>query len=126
MNKKAFTLAELLGVIVILGIIGLVAITIVDNSMKKGRYETCIAQETNLIEATKNLLTDRPGLLPNSGSTSIKVSKLKSDGYIDDKLENPMTNKPYDDNDSVTISTNNGKKFTYEVTYQNPDDKCQK
>ena len=67
MNKKAFTLAELLGVIVILGIIGTIAVTAIDRNIKNSRYQTCLTQEQNLIEGAKTLITEHPEVLPSAG-----------------------------------------------------------
>lgn len=136
MNKKAFTLAELLGVIVILGIIGTIAVIAIDSNIKKGRYQTCLAQNQNLIEGAKTLVTKYPSVLPNAGgTTTISVDILKNGGevngvtveggYIDQNFENPMTEKPYTNNVKVVITSSNGTKFNYEVTA--PDnEKCQK
>ena len=136
MNKKAFTLAELLGVIVILGIIGTIAIIAIDSNIKNGRYQTCLAQNQNLIEGAKTLVTKYPSVLPNAGgTTTISVDILKNGGevigvtveggHIDQNLENPMTEKPYTNNVKVVITSSNGTKFNYEVTA--PDnEKCQK
>ncbi len=136
MNKKAFTLAELLGVIVILGIIGTIAVIAIDSNIKNGRYQTCLAQNQNLIEGAKTLVTKYPSVLPNAGgTTTISVDILKNGGevkgvtveggYIDQNFENPMTEKPYTNNVKVVITSSNGTKFNYEVTA--PDnEKCQK
>ena len=42
--KKGFTLAELMGVIVILGIIATIVTLAIDSSIKNSRYETCLVQ----------------------------------------------------------------------------------
>lgn len=136
MNKKAFTLAELLGVIVILGIIGTIAVTAIDRNIKNSRYQTCLTQEQNLIEGAKALITEHPEVLPSAGGQlSISTDILKNggtlngytieNGYIEDDMENPMTEKPYSNNVKVIVKTTNGKKFTYEVSAPN-DEKCQK
>ena len=135
--RNGFTLAELLGVIVILSILGLIAVGAIDSNLKQSRFDTCTVQKTNLIDAAKMVAIDYPEILPDaSGSVSIAVSVLHDGGeingqvikggYIEDELENPMTDEPYADGDSVVITTSNGSDFEYTVNFVNPDDDCHK
>lgn len=138
MNKKGFTLAELLGVIVILSIIGIIAFTGIDRNIKNGRYTSCKTQEKNLIESTKVMVIDYPNVLPTiSSPTEVPVAVLQdggtiksqviSGGYIEDNLENPMTEKPYaQSNVKVKITTTNGKDYNYEVIFANEKESCHK
>lgn len=136
--RNGFTLAELLGVIVVLSILGLVAVTAIDNNIKKGRYDTCLVQEKNLTEGAKMLVTDYPNLLPSAGGVlEIPVNVLQDggtlnsqvidNGYIDDNLVNPMTDEPYVDSAGgvlVRVTTNNGSNFNYKVIYNDADEAC--
>ena len=135
--RNGFTLAELLGVIVILSILGLIAATAIDSNLREGRYDTCVTQRTNLIESAKTATIDYPELLPSSGERRISVQVLHDGGnidgieikggYVEDNFTNPMTEKLYiDSNVDVVISTNNGTNFKYEVEFANPDEDCHK
>lgn len=135
--RNGFTLAELLGVIVILSILGLIAVTAIDSNLKESRYDTCMVQKNNLIDAAKMVTIDYPDILPeNSEEVVISVKVLHDGGeingqvikggYIEDELENPMTDKPYADDDSVVITTSNGSDFEYTVSFANPDEDCHK
>ncbi|MBR2588644.1 MAG: prepilin-type N-terminal cleavage/methylation domain-containing protein [Bacilli bacterium] len=108
MNKKGFTLAELLGVIVILGIIGMISIGVIERNIKEGRYKTCKAQEKNIIEGAKMWKIDNPA----DETNCVKISVLKQYGYIDEDLKNPVTEEDYNSDTCVNINTNN-----YTVTY---------
>ena len=137
--RNGFTLAELLGVIVVLSILGLVAVTAIDNSLKSSRYDSCLVQEKNLTEGAKMVMIDYPNLLPTSSSSSvtIPVSVLQNggtingqvidSGYIEKDLINPMTDKSYVSSSSgvsVRVTTTNGTNFDYTVVYGNNDESC--
>lgn len=97
MNKKGFTLVELLGVIVVIAIIsGLAVISInyITNTGKNGVYKS---HETALKGAAQNYLLDNPNLVPekpfytyyaNYGSIRLTYDELFSKHYIDE-LKDP-------------------------------------
>lgn len=112
--NKGFTLAELLGVVVILSVLSLIAVTTVDTKLKEGRTKTCLAQQTNIIEGAKAWTIDNPNV---SNNTKLYVkSDLEAGGYIEDNLINPMTDKVYTDSTYVLVNVS-GYNYTYKVEY---------
>jgi ribulose-phosphate 3-epimerase len=140
LKSNGFTLAELLGVIVILSILGLIAVVAVDSSIKNSHYNTCLVQSKNLTEGAKMLTIDYPSILPAKGSTlDIPVSTLENGGkingvtvnggYIESGLINPMTNKAYTASTtgvSVHITNQNGNDYDYQVVFTNTKESCHK
>ncbi len=120
MNNRGFTLSELLGVIIILGVLGVIALTSVDKNIKKGMYQTCKTQEKILIEGAKAWAIDNT---PTS-TTTVKVGALQSGGYIENDLKSPLTNSNYNSNTGVIITVS-GSKYTYSVTYGNNNENCE-
>lgn len=115
MNKKAFTLVELLGVIVILGIIGMITTPIVQNAIDKNNIKTCEDQIESFKKAAKNYISSNPFTNLNDGTTTITIGKLQDEGYIEDsELKNPKGGN-FSKN-SIVIITYNGTKITY--TYE--------
>ena len=112
--------------------------SLIDNNIKKSRYDSCLVQQTSLIEGAKMVMLDHPNLLPAVGSSvTISVEQLQDGatingevidaGYIEDDMINPMTDKPYVDSTggvSVEITTTNGSSFDYTVVYGNDDESC--
>ncbi len=127
MNKKGFTLAELMGVIVVIGIIAVIATTAVDRSIKNSRSETCFAQEKNIIEGAKTWSYDNASLLPGSGgSKTISLNELQNGNYVEDGLKSPMTNEVYSNGTVVNITSSNGTSYAYKVVYGSEKEKCTK
>ncbi len=118
MNKKGFTLVELLGVIVILGIIGMIAAPIVSNVINKSMDDTSNAQIETIKRAAKAWANANVYQLPDCGSTNcaetktVTVAELKAGGYLDDKdITNPKDDSSYE-NAKVIIQKQSGK-YTY-------------
>ena len=116
MNKKGFTLIELIGIIVILALIALIILPAIGNNLRESR-ETLYATEIESIKAaSKECATIHINLLPNLDKQSINVTlrQLKDDGLLEEEIINPLTNKPFSDNMSVTIKrvSNN---YSFEV-----------
>lgn len=127
LKHNAFTLAELLGVIIILSIIGLITFSSIDKNLKEGRITTCKTQEKNIIEGAKTYIIDNPNELPNSGTKLISLSLLEENGYIEENLINPMTDKEYKNETHVEIKKEKENKYTYKIIYdeENGDKKCE-
>lgn len=117
--KKGFTLIELLGVIIILGILGVIGLTTVDKNIKKGVYQSCLAQEKVLKEAAKTWVIDN---MPSS-TTDVTISTLKSGGYIENDMKSPITNSNYSLGTKVRVTVS-GQKYTYSVTYGDSKENC--
>lgn len=117
LKPNGFTLAELLGVIIILSIISLISFSAIDKNLKEGRIKTCKAQEKNIIEGAKTYIIDNPNELPSSGTKTITLTLLKANGYIDEKLINPMTDEEYKSGTNVEITKETGSKYKYKINY---------
>lgn len=119
MNKKGFTLVELLAVIVILGLLGLLAIPAIEKTLKKSRTDLYEIQITNIIDGAKNWIADHPYDIPknNNDELTISLCELKIGSYVDAKISNPRTDKMFDCGTKIKIkNVNNTYKYDIDFT----------
>ena len=112
-NNKGFTLIEMLGTIVVLGILSTIAVlsvTKILNNSKQKAYET---MSQSIYEAAMNCLIEGKC---TANSTEIYSATLQSDGYLD-TLKNPISSKDNCTGLVIVTSTGSGdyKDYEYEV-----------
>lgn len=118
--KKGFTLVELLGVIVILGIIGVIAYPIVNGTIKESKQDSYNAQVSIIEEAGQKWGIRNVEKLPETGEILyIKIDELISSGFIaktnNGKLINPLDNSEMTGCVKVTY-LDEYKQYSYEYT----------
>ncbi len=115
MNKKGFTLAELLGVITILGLLALLIIPAVDKAIKESNKTLYQAQLNTIIEGAKEWSADHISELPVSGgSITVTLEDLKLGGYVVADIKNPKTEELFPDDLTVKITEHNSQ-YKYQV-----------
>lgn len=123
---KGFTLIELVGAIVILGIIGLITIPVIDKSLSSGKDNIYEVQVTQIKKGIKDYyaenLEEVNEILTNDGKYCKTISELQSAGNLELDIKNPKNNEYFDASTKVCIvcSLNdkgecNFKKFDYTV-----------
>ncbi len=118
--KKGFTLAELLGVIVLLGAIMLIVVPLVSNSMKDSEEELYNDQIESIKLSLELWMSYNQS--PNIGETiTLSLSQLKEAGFVEFDITNPITKELFP-NDMVLKIINNNGIIEYEVT-ENGDNK---
>lgn len=112
MNKKGFTIVELLVTITLLAIISTIAtisITSFINKNKENNYEIL---KNTILQASKEYVTDnRYG----SVESSITAQYLLDNHYITSGFTDPKTGKNIDLNSVVVTITYQNKNYTYEI-----------
>lgn len=112
--NKAFTLIELLGVIVILGIIGAITIPIITGVLNDSSENTNNAQINNIKTAAKNWATANAFKIKDKDEVSVKT--LKKEGYLENiNINNPTNNKSY--NCSKVIINKKQNKYVFDFKY---------
>ena len=113
MKSKAFTLVELLGVIVLLGILGIVIIPKVGDSITNSKETALVTQEEQIKKAANDFIVDNVELFDNTDKVTIKLGVLKQKGYLPVNIKNPKTRKNISNESTITIKKINN---TYEIT----------
>lgn len=118
MNKKGFTLAEVMGVLVIMAALALMIIPVVDKQLKEGNqtaYESAITS----IKSSLDLFMKEFDLQKNE-SMIITLYQLKYAGYVDEDIKNPVTDEKFANDMLITILNDNGiLKYSIDETSGN-------
>lgn len=123
-KKKAFTLVELVGVLVIIGILNIVLIPVVSNSLKNSKQKLYDKQIDTIIMAAKAFASDYTYVLPEENETvNINLGQLKDTGYIEKEVKNPIDNNSFSECMLIKI-TNNAGNYDYEVNDENVPESC--
>lgn len=116
MNKKGFTLVELIGVVVILGLIALVAFPSLLNQINSSKKQISDSQKELIIAATKNYVEENKNEYANKNFFVVDVDVLAEKNYIDKKLIKSYTDEgnkllvtALNDEYNVTVSKGNAK-----------------
>lgn len=112
MNKKGFTLVELIGVIVILGVLSLIAVPTVLSSIQNSKAKAYDVSIKNIKMALQSWKNSNYQLLPIEGETIyLTIFQLKQEGYLDNNFSNPVTEEEWSNDMELTISNNNGYQY---------------
>ena len=84
MNKKGFTLVELLGVIVILSIIMLIAIPNVVSTLERSKKDTYIADAKKMVSLVQYEIRKDKIAKPGSTAVDITLNQLNTDEILKD------------------------------------------
>ncbi len=83
MNKKGYTLIELIGVIVVLSLMVLLVANISDKAVKEAKTKASKQCEENTIMAAENWALDNKEKIENE--KILKIDDLIQEGYLDNK-----------------------------------------
>lgn len=117
MKKRGFTLVEMLGIVVVLGIIATIAIPVIQGSINSNREKMLNVVKKQLIDVSKDWSAKNVSSLPeeNGESVSVTLKDLKESGLLRIDVGNPKTSKVLSNESFITI-TKRDNNFVYEVT----------
>ena len=115
MKKNGFTLMELLGVILILGILALIAFPPILKIIKESKNEIKEGTKNIIIDAAKDYYEDNINNyeLIEGMTYCIDISELTDNGYLNKKIKDENLND-INENKKVKLIYHNNK-FNYDV-----------
>ena len=115
-KRKAFTLIELMGVLVIIGILTVILVPVINNTIKNNKQNLHDKQIELIKVAAQNLATDNTYILPEEDGEEIYITlgQLRAMGYAEETIIDPLTNKNFPDNLIVMI-IKKGNDYDYKI-----------
>lgn len=128
MNKKGFTLAELIGVIVVLSLICLITVPAIASVLKTNKKSLCETQLKNVLAAAKSYASENLLSMPISdeegkNTRTITIQDLIDNGYIEGNIQNPVTKEEFDPEIEITIKKK-GKKLDFNFGTNEEEEKA--
>ncbi|MBQ8872233.1 MAG: BspA family leucine-rich repeat surface protein [Bacilli bacterium] len=118
-SRKGFTLVELIGVVILIGLIALIAIPSVDYIITKTKNNAYNRTKDTLKDGLRNWVTDNKELIYEDGEEIIvTLADLKEQGYIEYEIKNPKTSTCLANTMQFKITrVKDNEKDTYEYTF---------
>lgn len=126
MNNKAFTLTELLAIIIILGLLATIAAPNIMSAINKSNKKAVERQEKLIEEAAERWAVDNPRDLSakmTENEAVIKVEELQDKGYLDNDIKNPSKK---DKMDGCVLIKKQNNIYKYQYIKQGNHDQCPK
>lgn len=117
MNKKGFTLIEIIGVVTVLSLILIVAVPSLTKTLKRNEQNKYKDYVDNLKIAAENYVVDKL----KSGETfeddymSFSIGDLIDAGYIKELITNPVTNEKITRDYEIKVTKEINGTFKYEI-----------
>jgi len=121
LNRKGFTLVEILAVIVIIGLIMSLIVPVAIGIIQDTKQKAYEMQVSSIEEAASGYISEYATtiteLAPTGGTYTIILRDLVDDGLIDEPIKNPLTNQNMDlDNTSVLVTKLGNGTYSYVVS----------
>ena len=113
---NGFTLIELMGVLVVIGLVVIVSFTVIPNMLKSSNDKAYQSFLNNLYLATETYLNDNP--IDTEGETTILVEDLIDAGLIKERIKNPNTKEYISATDIIKITSTKNSNGILEYSYE--------
>ena len=123
MNKKGFTLIELITVIALLSIVGIITLPKINKAFKSSRADQLEEVIENIVKSTEVYLNNSCGKdsynkLIKNDSIRIYLSSIKDCGLIENKIYNPVSGDYFNiDNEYVDVKIDEVGILDYKLSF---------
>ena len=130
MNKKGFTLIEIIGVVTVLSLILIVAIPSLTKTVKRNSQNKYNDYIDNIKIAAENYVVDKlkEGSFIEEGKDTnyISLGKLMDVGYVENAVSNPKNNKTLSRDTRIKVQKQPDNTYSYEIQeyYNRTSDYC--
>ena len=107
-KNKGFTLIELMAVIVILGILSVVIIPKIGDSITNSKNNAYNIQVENIKKGVNDYLVENGNIIKEGESKTLTLGIIKQGGYLPIDIKNPITKKSFSNESNINISKING------------------
>lgn len=120
MNKKGFTLIELMAIIIILGIISLIVVPTVNDTLKKQKVRLYEKQVDTIEKAAESWSSVNTNELPEIGENiCVELDLLVSSGFLGNSdIKDPRSNELMDGCVNITYDSSYNQ-YVYEYIDEN-------
>lgn len=125
LDKRGFTMVELLATIVIIGILGTIGVVGVTKSMKSAKDRYYVAQNKLFISAAQTYFTDNKSRLPMKSGTfkQVTLETLTNSNYIEKMVD--YNKSEYNKDSYVTVTKLGLNMYSYEGNLIDSEGKVQ-
>jgi prepilin-type N-terminal cleavage/methylation domain-containing protein len=103
-----FTLVELMAVIVILGILSVVIVPKIGDSISSSKNKAYQVQVVNIKKGVSDFLVDNGDIINDGESVTFTLGVVKQGGYLPIDIKNPLTKKNFSNESNINVSKTNG------------------
>ena len=123
MNKRGFTLTEIVTVIALLSIVSVILIPKINTAIKTSRADQLEDVRQNVRNATEVYLNNSCGKevydeLIEKGNIRVYLNNINNCGLIDSKIYNPMSGDYFDiDNEYIDVYIDDVGMIDYQLSF---------
>ena len=114
--KKGFTLVEIIGVVVLLGVIAAITVITINGTLNNSKEKLYNTQIENIIKGARIWASTNVLKLPEAEGEYVIVNlgQLKETGLIDKDITNPKTQEKFKNDLEIKITLVN-KDYSYDI-----------
>ena len=108
MTMCGFTLVELMAIIVILGILSVVIVPKIGDSISSSKNKAYQVQVESIKKGVNDFLVENGDIVADGERVTFTLGVVKQGGYLPIDIKNPLTKKNFSNESNINVSKTNG------------------